>query len=226
MGWIFLKEEKEGNVAIAVKKRNSNFLRHSRRSTRWILVVLGSILLLSLYLPHTWGGEANLEEYYKTLKDLDKRTCEEINQKYQNYGIIPEGEAAARGPFVGDGTRLSRGSTARYYEMESKFESLLMEWITKHEIKLAHTFCKHWELASARMNKLDFGKQSEQQLQKWKIIDYIAVPIKSEKRSIVARNFRAQNLTDHWPVMTCARPPQKKEGWRYGLERMEAKNRK
>ena len=48
-------------------------------------------------------------------------------------------------PFVGDGTRMSRGNTARNSEMKSKFESLLMESITKHEVKLANTFCKRWE---------------------------------------------------------------------------------
>ena len=41
-----------------------------------------------------------------------------------------------REPFVGGGTRVSRGNTAKYYELESKFERLLMEWSTKHEVKL------------------------------------------------------------------------------------------
>ena len=31
----------------------------------------------------------------------------------------------------------------------------------------------------------------------------------------MARNCAAQNLTDHWPVMTYVRQPQRKEGWRY-----------
>ena len=62
------------------------------------------------------------------------------------------------------------------------------------------------------MNKLDVGKQNEQQLQKWKTIDYIAVPIKWETSSIVARNCTAHNLTDHWPVMTYVRLLEKK-GW-------------
>ena len=67
----------------------------------------------------------------------------------------------------------------RYHEMESKFETLLMEWIwiKKHEIKLANTFCISWEPTRARTNRIDFWKRREQQLQKWKIIDYIAVPI-------------------------------------------------
>ena len=97
---------------------------------------------------------------------------------------------------------MSRGSTAKYYELESKFENVLMEWIAKHGIKLANTSCKNWEPTRAKTNKLYFWKQNEQQLQKWKIIDYIAVPIKWETRSTVVRNCRAQNLTDHWPVMT------------------------
>ena len=112
------------------------------------------------------------------MKDLDKN-LQDVKQKYQISGIIAGIDAQVgvkprQGPFVGDGTRMSRGSTTRYYEMENKFEGLLMEWITKHEIKLANTFCKNWEPTRARMNKLDFWKQSEQQLQKWKIIDYIA----------------------------------------------------
>ena len=57
-----------------------------------------------------------------------------------------------------------------------------MEWITKHEIKLANTFCKNWEPTRARTNRIVFCKQSEQQLQKWKIIDYIVVPISWEKK--------------------------------------------
>ena len=31
----------------------------------------------------------------------------------------------------------------------------------------------------------------------------------------MARNCRAQNLTDHWPALTYVRLPQKNEGWRY-----------
>ena len=57
LGWTLLKE---GKTAIAVKKKNSNLLRYCCRNTRWILVVLGSILFLSMYLPHTRRGEANL----------------------------------------------------------------------------------------------------------------------------------------------------------------------
>ena len=49
------------------------------------------------------------------------------------------------------------------------------------------------------------------QLGRWKIIDYIAVPIKWETRSAVARNCCAQNLTDHWPVLAYVRLPVKKE---------------
>ena len=55
-----------------------------------------------------------------------------------------------------------------------------MELITKYEIKVANTFCKKWAPTRTRTTKLDFWKQSEQQVQKWKIIDYIAVPEKQE----------------------------------------------
>ena len=54
LGWTVLKEEKDGKAAIAVKRRNPNLLTHSWKSTKWILVVLGGILFLSRYLPHTW----------------------------------------------------------------------------------------------------------------------------------------------------------------------------
>ena len=64
----------------------------------------------------------------------------------------------------------------------------------------------------AETNKLNFWEQDEKQLQKWKIIDFVAVPIRRTARSTVARNCRAQNLTDHWPVATYVRFP-KKETW-------------
>ena len=54
---------------------------------------------------------------------------------------------------------------------------------------------------------------SEADLQKWKIIDYIAVPIKCETRSTVARNCLARNLMDHWLVLTYMKLPRKKEKW-------------
>ena len=160
-----------------------------------------------------------MEEYVKTLKDFDKN-MQDIKQRYQIAGITAGMDAQVKvkprqGPLVGDGTGMSRGSTLRHNEMESKFETLLMECITKHEIKLANTFWENWEPTRARTSKLDYWKQSEQQLQKWKIIDHIAVPIMGETRSTVARNCTAQNLTDHWSLMTYARLPQKKEDWRY-----------
>ena len=49
--------------------------------------MLESILFLSLYLPHTWCGELNLEEYYKTLKEVD-RNMQDIKQKFHISGII------------------------------------------------------------------------------------------------------------------------------------------
>ena len=86
LGWTLLKEEKEGKAAIAVKRQNMSLLRHFSTSKRWVLVVLVSILFLSIYLPHTWSGEPNLEEYYNTLQDLDKN-MQEVKQKYQILGI-------------------------------------------------------------------------------------------------------------------------------------------
>ena len=133
---------------------------------------LESILFLSMYLAHTRQGETNLEEYYKTLKKLGRHT-QDIKQKYQISGIIAGMDAQVevkprQGPLVGDGTRMSRGNTARYREMESTFESLLMEWITKREDKLANTFAKDGKPARAKTDKLDFWES------------YIAVPNKWE----------------------------------------------
>ena len=116
-----------------------------------------------MYLPHTWGGEANLEEYYKTLKEIDKN-LHEVKQKYNISGIIAGMDAQVevkpqQGPSVGSGTRVSRGSTARYSELESKFENVLMEWIAKHGIKLANTFCKNWNLPKPKQTNWTFGSR-------------------------------------------------------------------
>ena len=108
---------------------------------------------------------------------------------------------------------MSRGSTTRYFELESRFAHVLMEWISQHGIKLENTVCTSWEPARARTTNLDFWEQSEQQLKKWKIIDNIATPMKWETKSTVARNCRAQNLTDHRPVVTYVSVPQKKAEW-------------
>ena len=78
-------------------------------------------------------------------------------------------------PFVGGSTRMSRGNTENFGELESKFEGLLMEWVTKYEFMLANTFCKDWESTRAKTNKLNFWEHDEKQLQTWKIIDYVAV---------------------------------------------------
>ena len=111
-----------------------------------------------------------MEEYCKTLKDLDKNV-HEVKQKYHISGIAAGMDAQVevkpnQEPFVGGSTRVSRGNSAKYCDLESKFEGLLMEWFTKHEIKLANTFCKNWEPTRAKTNKLDFWKQDEKQLQK------------------------------------------------------------
>ena len=51
-------------------------------------------------------------------------------------------------PFVGGGTRMSRGNAAE------------LEWITKHEVKLAKTFGKGLEPTRAETNMLNFWEQS------------------------------------------------------------------
>ena len=127
-----------------------------------------------MYLSHTWSGETNLKEYYKTLKDIDENMHEAI-QKYHISGIIAGMDAQVevkpnREPSVGGGTRVSRGNTAKYYELGSKFERLLMEWSTKHEVKLATTLYKIWILTRAKTDKLDYWKQGEKQFLTWKFI--------------------------------------------------------
>ena len=121
VGWSLFQVEKEGHAAIAMGKKNINLLRFTRSSTRWVIIILESILFLSLYLPHTWGGEVNLEEHNKTLKEVD-RNMQDIKQKLHSSGIIfgvPHQES-----FVGGGTRMYRGNNTKYCEMEAKFESL------------------------------------------------------------------------------------------------------
>ena len=139
IGWSLFQVEKEGKAAITVRNKNMNLLENSRKSARWVLVVLESILFLSLYLPHTWCGEANLEEYYKTLKEVD-RNMQDNKKNFHISGISAGMDAQVevephQEPFVGGGTRMHRGSKAKHCEMEAKFESLFMEWITKHDVK-------------------------------------------------------------------------------------------
>ena len=88
--------------------------------------MLESILFLSLYLLHTWRGELNQEEYYKTLKEVD-RTCREPEQKFHMSGISAGMDAQVEVKFVGGGTRMYLGNTTKYREMNAKFGSLLME---------------------------------------------------------------------------------------------------
>ena len=140
------KRRRQGSERLK-NKQILNLLRDCRRCTRLILVVLGRILFLSLYLPHTWGGEENLEEYFKILKHIGKN-MQDIKQKYQTTGITAGMDAQVKvkprqGPLVGDGTGMSRGSTLEYCETEDKLESLLMECITKHEVQLANSFCEN-----------------------------------------------------------------------------------
>ena len=101
-----------------------------------------------------------MEEYYKTLKEIDKN-LHEVKQKCNISGIIAGMDAQVevkphQGPFVGIGTRMSSGSTTRYSALESRFEKWLMEWVSKHGIMLANTFSKNCEPTRAKTNKLDF----------------------------------------------------------------------
>ena len=57
-----------------------NLLRHCCKSTRWVLVVLESILFPLDVLAAHLGGETNLEEY-KMLNEVDKN-MQETKQEY------------------------------------------------------------------------------------------------------------------------------------------------
>ena len=97
MGWTLLKEKKGGKATVAVKNKNSNLLRHSRRSMRWYWLFL-EVSSFCRCTCHTCSGEANLEEYYKTLKDLVKN-LQDVKQKYHLWhhcwsGCACRGEAA------------------------------------------------------------------------------------------------------------------------------------
>ena len=77
-----------------------------------------------MYFPHTWSGEANVEEYYKTLNKDDKNT-QEIKKEFYISDIIAGMDAQVevkphQEPFVGGGTRMSRGNGATYCEMERR----------------------------------------------------------------------------------------------------------
>ena len=74
--------------------------------------------LVSLeYLPHTWCGEANLEEYYKTWNEVEKniRRSNKIYISSIFAGMVAKVEVKPhQEPFVGGGTRVSRGNGAKW----------------------------------------------------------------------------------------------------------------
>ena len=95
-----------------------NLLRHAIVSTRWVLVVLGSILFLAMYLPNTLKGEAALEEYHKTLKEVDNN-IQRIKQQFGITGIVVGSDAPVevsenQESFVETTTRLNRGSGTKH----------------------------------------------------------------------------------------------------------------
>ena len=88
LGRTLLQEQKEGKAAIAVKRQNMGLMRHVRHAKRWVLVVLESILFLSMYPPHTWSGEVNLEK-------SSTRRCVEVPDLWHHCwnGWVSGGEA-------------------------------------------------------------------------------------------------------------------------------------
>ena len=143
-------------MAISLRKKNMNLLKHVRRISRWALIVEECILFLSLHLLHAWCGEVHLEEYYKTMKEVD------TNMHFP--GIITEMDGQVevkphQKPFVGGGIRVYRENSSKHWLMEVKFESLSTEWITKLDVKLTNTFSNGWERIRAKTNKLLLGTE-------------------------------------------------------------------
>ena len=76
----------------------------------------------------TWRGEANLEECYNTLTEIDGHT-QGLKQKFKVSRIIAGPDAQVeelphQEPCVGSGTILSRGNSILCWEMERKFEGV------------------------------------------------------------------------------------------------------
>ena len=109
-------------------------------------------------------GELNLEEYHEALREVDE-TMQDIKQKFHISGINAGLDAQVevkphQEPFVGGGTRMYCVNNSKSCEMEAKFESLLMDWITKRDVKLTNTFSTGWEPTRTKTNRLDFWEQN------------------------------------------------------------------
>ena len=61
---------------------------------------------------------------------------------------------------------------------------------------------------------IGFWEESEEELQKWKILDYVCLPVEWATRSTIARILSSQRVIDHWPVVTIIAVPEVKERWR------------
>ena len=157
-----------------------------------------------------------LEEYYKTLKEIDDKVQAEVPHHWHGYWSRRAGRSGAeQEPYMGSGTRLYRGTGIGGWEMEGHLERYFREWITKHSVKLANTFTAGWEPTGAPRNGFDFCEMSEADLKKWKIIGHIAVSVNWETRSTVARNCLAQHISDHRLVVTCICFWKKEETWHH-----------
>ena len=60
-------------------------------------------------------------------------------------------------------------------DLERKFGRFVMEWLTKHRIKLYEHVCGAWQPTRAPTLELDFWKSPKDKLRKWKVIDYVCV---------------------------------------------------
>ena len=155
---------------------------------------------------------------------------QDVKQKFLASGILVGMDAQVevkphQEPCVGGGTRMYHGNEAKECEMETQFECLFMEWITKHDVKLANTLSKGWEPTRVKTDKLDFWKPSEMRLQKWKITDYIAVHFNWETRNLLRSKLNrplacVEACKTAWAKRAVGTQQQ------CGLERMEAHNRK
>ena len=60
-------------------------------------------------------------------------------------------------------------------DLERNFGRFVMEWLTKHRIKLYEHVCGAWQPTRAPTLELDFWKSPKDKLRKWKVIDYVCV---------------------------------------------------
>ena len=160
----------------------------------FFFVVLERILFLLMYLPHTWAGEANLEEYFQTLKGVD-RDMQDIKQKYKISGIIAGMDVQVevkprQGPFVGDGKEClveKPQSTAKW-----KANSRACSWSASQSMRSScrTLLAKDGNLQERRKTRLTSGIRMRCSCRNGRSLTTMLLPIKWETRSTVVRKLQ------------------------------------